>query len=95
MDPLISAEPAAAGLALYRKVRGDKPVTGVIYTHSHIDHFGGVGGVSGAADRAAPILAPEGFMAEAVAENVYAGTAMARARLHVRRPAARRRTGLP
>ncbi|ACU75676.1 beta-lactamase domain protein [Catenulispora acidiphila DSM 44928] len=77
VDPLVSAEPAAAGLALYRKVRGDKPVTGVIYTHSHIDHFGGVGGVLEPGSKA-PILAPDGFMAEAVSENVYAGTAMLR-----------------
>ena len=77
VDPLVSAETAAAGLALYRKVRGDKPVTGVVYTHSHIDHFGGVEGVLEAGSKA-PILAPEGFMAEAVSENVYAGTAMLR-----------------
>jgi alkyl sulfatase BDS1-like metallo-beta-lactamase superfamily hydrolase len=77
VDPLVSAEPAAAALALYRKVRGDKPVTGVIYTHSHIDHFGGVGGVLEPGSTV-PILAPEGFMAEAVSENVYAGTAMLR-----------------
>ena len=50
IDPLISAECAAAALALYRKHRGDRPVTGVIYTHSHADHFGGVDG--GAARRA-------------------------------------------
>lgn len=42
IDPLISAECAAAGLALYRKHRGERPVTGMIYTHSHGDHFGGV-----------------------------------------------------
>lgn len=77
VDPLISAETAAAGLALYRRVRGDRPVTGVLFTHSHIDHFGGVDGVL-APDSTAPILAPEGFMREAVAENVYAGTAMLR-----------------
>jgi alkyl sulfatase BDS1-like metallo-beta-lactamase superfamily hydrolase len=45
IDPLISAETAAASIALYRKNRGDRPVTGVIYTHSHADHFGGVNGV--------------------------------------------------
>ncbi|MFE9428343.1 alkyl/aryl-sulfatase [Kitasatospora sp. NPDC006697] len=77
VDPLISAECAAAGLALYRRVRGDRPVTGVIYTHSHIDHFGGIRGVLEEGSTA-PILAPEGFMAESVAENVYAGTAMLR-----------------
>jgi alkyl sulfatase BDS1-like metallo-beta-lactamase superfamily hydrolase len=77
VDPLISAETAAAGLALYRRVRGEKPVTGVLFTHSHLDHFGGIEGVLPPGSTA-PILAPEGFMREAVAENVYAGTAMLR-----------------
>ena len=44
IDPLISAETAAAALALYRTHRGDRPVTAVIYTHAHVDHFGGVRG---------------------------------------------------
>ncbi|MBB5915663.1 alkyl sulfatase BDS1-like metallo-beta-lactamase superfamily hydrolase [Nocardia transvalensis] len=78
IDPLISAECAAAGIALYREHRGDRPVTGVIYTHSHGDHFGGVDGVLPDGPGDVPILAPAGFMAEAVAENVYAGTAMNR-----------------
>lgn len=75
IDPLISTETAAAALALYRRHRGDRPVTAVIYTHSHIDHFGGVEGV---VSEPVPILAPEGFMEHAVSENVYAGTAMLR-----------------
>jgi alkyl sulfatase BDS1-like metallo-beta-lactamase superfamily hydrolase len=78
IDPLISAECAVAGIALYRKHRGDKPVTGVIYTHSHADHFGGVMGVLPDGGRDVPILAPEGFMEHAVSENVYAGPAMNR-----------------
>ncbi|MBF6174196.1 alkyl/aryl-sulfatase [Nocardia blacklockiae] len=78
IDPLISTECAAAGLALYREHRGDRPVTGVIYTHSHGDHFGGVGGVLPDGPGEVPILAPAGFMTEAVSENVYAGTAMTR-----------------
>ncbi|MEV0332722.1 alkyl sulfatase dimerization domain-containing protein [Nocardia sp. NPDC050717] len=78
IDPLISAECAAAGLKLYREHRGDRPVTGVIYTHSHGDHFGGVDGVLPDGRGDVPILAPVGFMAEAVSENVYAGTAMTR-----------------
>jgi alkyl sulfatase BDS1-like metallo-beta-lactamase superfamily hydrolase len=81
IDPLTSAEPAAAALALYRQHRGDRPVVGVIYTHSHVDHFGGVKGVTSQADVDAgrcPIIAPDGFMEHAVAENVYAGTAMGR-----------------
>ncbi len=81
IDPLISAETAAAALALYREHRGDRPVTAVIYSHSHIDHFGGVKGVTtleAVAGGECAIIAPEGFMEHAVAENVYAGTAMAR-----------------
>ncbi len=81
IDPLISAETAAAGLALYRAHRGNRPVTGLIYSHSHIDHFGGALGVTTAQDVAAgrcPVLAPVGFLEHAVAENIYAGTAMAR-----------------
>jgi alkyl sulfatase BDS1-like metallo-beta-lactamase superfamily hydrolase len=77
IDPLISQEVAAAALALYRTHRGDRPVTAVIYTHSHIDHFGGVLGVVDA-DTTVPIYAPEHFLDHAVAENVYAGTAMLR-----------------
>ena len=78
IDPLISAETAAAGLALYRRNRGDRPVTGVIYTHSHADHFGGVNGVLPEGAGGVPILAPEGFLEHAVSENVYAGVAMTR-----------------
>ncbi|MCI2956624.1 MBL fold metallo-hydrolase [Agromyces atrinae] len=81
IDPLISTETAAAALALYREHRGDRTVVAVIYTHSHIDHFGGVFGVTTQADVDAGrvlIVAPEGFVEHAVAENVYAGTAMSR-----------------
>jgi len=77
IDPLLGAETAAAGLALYRRERGDRPVTAVIYTHAHIDHFGGVLGVVDA-DTDVPIVAPEHFLEHAVSENVYAGTAMLR-----------------
>ncbi|MCU1642084.1 MAG: hypothetical protein JWN03_2359 [Nocardia sp.] len=81
IDPLVSAETAAAGLKLYREHRGDKPVTGLIYTHSHVDHFGGARGVTTIEDVEAgrcPVIAPAGFLEHAVAENVYAGTAMSR-----------------
>ena len=81
IDPLISAETAAAALALYRKHRGDRPVVAVIHTHSHVDHFGGVKGVVSQDDVDAgtvQIIAPEGFVEHAIAENVYAGPAMAR-----------------
>jgi alkyl sulfatase BDS1-like metallo-beta-lactamase superfamily hydrolase len=81
LDPLIGQETAAAALELYREHRGDRPVTGIIYTHSHVDHFGGVKGVTTQEDVDAgrvQVLAPEGFTEHAVSENVYAGTAMGR-----------------
>jgi alkyl sulfatase BDS1-like metallo-beta-lactamase superfamily hydrolase len=81
IDPLISTEVARAGLALYRQVRGDRPVTAVIYSHSHTDHHGGVRGVVDEAEVSAgrvPIWAPDRFMEEIVSENVLAGTAMIR-----------------
>lgn len=81
IDPLLSAETAAAALDLYFANRGEKPVKAVIYSHSHADHFGGVRGVVDEADVEAGtvrIFAPEGFMEHAIAENVLAGNAMAR-----------------
>ncbi len=81
IDPLISTETAAAALALYREHRGERPVVGLLYTHSHVDHFGGARGVVSDEDVAAgriPVLAPEGFLEHAVSENVFAGPAMAR-----------------
>ncbi|MGW7090946.1 alkyl/aryl-sulfatase [Streptomyces sp. NPDC054874] len=78
IDPLISAETAAAALALYREHRGDRPVTGLIYTHSHGDHFGGSRGVLPHGHAPVPVIAPAGFLEHAVAENVYAGGAMTR-----------------
>lgn len=81
IDPLTTAEPARAALALARRTVGDKPVKAVIYTHSHADHFGGVRGVVDQADVDAgrvQIIAPDGFVEHAVGENVIAGGAMAR-----------------
>jgi alkyl sulfatase BDS1-like metallo-beta-lactamase superfamily hydrolase len=81
IDPLTSSETAAAALALARRTLGDLPVRAVIYTHSHVDHFGGVRGVVSAEDLAAgrvEIIAPDGFMEHAVSENVIAGNAMGR-----------------
>ncbi|WP_306322247.1 MULTISPECIES: alkyl/aryl-sulfatase [unclassified Streptomyces] len=84
IDPLISAETAAAALKLYRdhsehRDADAKKVTALIYTHPHVDHFGGAYGVlpDGAPD-GVPVIAPEGFLGHAVSENVYAGTAMTR-----------------
>jgi alkyl sulfatase BDS1-like metallo-beta-lactamase superfamily hydrolase len=81
VDPLISVETAAAAWALYREHRGERPILAVIYSHSHVDHFGGVAGIVSPADveaGAVQIFAPAGFMEHAIAENVFAGTAMTR-----------------
>ena len=81
IDPLISTEVARAGLDLYITHRGRRPVTAVIYTHSHTDHYGGVRGVVDEADvraGAVEIIAPAGFMEEIVSENVLAGVPMIR-----------------
>ena len=81
IDPLISTEVARAGLDLYIAHRGRRPVTAVIYTHSHTDHYGGVRGVVDEADvksGAVEVIAPAGFMEEIVSENVLAGTPMIR-----------------
>lgn len=77
IDPLTTSEIAAAALALVNEKLGVRPVTGVIYTHSHGDHFGGSAGVV-AMDTNVPVIAPAGFMAEVVSENVIAGPSMAR-----------------
>lgn len=81
VDPLTTAEIAAAALALVNEKLGARPVTGVIYTHSHGDHFGGSAAVVAMADAAAgkvPVIAPANLMAEAISENVIAGPAMTR-----------------
>jgi alkyl sulfatase BDS1-like metallo-beta-lactamase superfamily hydrolase len=81
VDPLTGAEAARAAMALVTEKLGKRPVVAVIYTHSHVDHFGGVLGVVSPADVAAgkvAIIAPEGFLEHAVAENVIAGPAMLR-----------------
>lgn len=81
IDPLISREVAQAGLDLYYAHRPKKPVVAVMYTHSHIDHYGGVKGVVSEDDVKAgkvKIIAPAGFLEESISENVYAGNAMSR-----------------
>lgn len=79
VDPLLATETAHAALQLVRQKLGDKPVTGLIYTHSHSDHFGGaLGVVDAAAAKSIPIIAPDRFLEEVVAENLIAGNAMMR-----------------
>ena len=81
VDTLTSIEGARAGLALYQKHRGPRPVVAIIYTHTHGDHWGGARGVVSDADVRSgrvPIIAPNLFMEFAVSENVIAGQAMLR-----------------
>ena len=81
IDPLTVAETARAALDLYYRNRPHKPVAAVIYSHTHVDHFGGVRGVIDEADVKAgkvKVFAPAGFMEHVMSENVYAGTAMSR-----------------
>ncbi|HEV3173634.1 MAG TPA: alkyl sulfatase dimerization domain-containing protein [Actinocrinis sp.] len=81
VDPLVSEECAAAALKLYYSYRPYRPIGAVIYTHCHVDHYGGVGGVISQQDvdsKKVQVIAPAGFMDHAVSENVYAGVAMAR-----------------
>ena len=80
-DPLMTKETATSALELYYKNRPKKPVVAVIYSHSHADHYGGVKGVINQDDVKSgkvKVYAPEGFLAEAISENVYAGNAMSR-----------------
>lgn len=81
VDPLTTRETAAAALELVNNTLGHRPVTGLIYTHSHADHFGGARGVLNEEDakaREVPILAPQGFSLHAASENLLAGNQMSR-----------------
>lgn len=81
IDPLTTREVAAAALELVNETLGERPVSAVIYSHSHADHFGGVRGVASLEDVQSgrtQVIAPEHFMEEAASENVMAGGAMQR-----------------
>lgn len=81
VDPLTSVEVARAAFELLTEHAGKKTVLAVIYSHSHVDHYGGVGGVTSAVEAASgavKIIAPEGFLEHAVSENIIAGPAMLR-----------------
>ena len=85
-DPLISAETAKAAYDLVTQHLGKRPVVAVIYSHSHVDHYGGVRGVVDEADVKAgkvQILAPEHFTEHAISENVIAGNAMSRRAIYM------------
>lgn len=81
VDPLTARETAAYALDFARQHLGDKPIKAILFTHSHIDHFGGALGVASAEEVSAqeiPVIAPVGFMEAATRENIIAGIAMAR-----------------
>lgn len=81
VDTLTSRESAAAALAFARQHLGNKAVSAIVFTHSHVDHFGGALGIISQqelAQRKIPIVASEGFMEEATSENLMVGTAMGR-----------------
>lgn len=81
IDSLISNECARAALEIYRKHRdpeGKRKVAGMIYSHSHGDHYMGAGGVLLDETPNIPVIAPDGFMEAIMSESVLAGPAMRR-----------------
>lgn len=81
VDPLTTKETAAAAMQLVEKQLGKRPISAILFTHSHIDHFGGVFGISSAEKIAAEqtrLIAPAHFMEEATSENIIAGVPMSR-----------------
>ncbi len=80
-DPLMSVECSQAAMALVKEQLGDYPIMGIVISHPHVDHYGGICGIISkeeAAERQIPIIVPEGFEEHAVKENVYTGNAVAR-----------------
>jgi len=81
VDPLTTLETTQSAMAFAQQHLGKITLSAVIFTHSHIDHFGGVLSLINAqqaAENNIPIIAPAGFMHEAVSENIVAGPAMMR-----------------
>ena len=86
VDTLTARETATAAMAFARQHLGNKPVSAVVFTHSHADHFGGALGVISAEDakaRKVPVVAPLGFMEEATSENLLMGMAMGRRSMYM------------
>ena len=80
-DPLMSCECSRASFQLVTDNLGERPVMGIVMSHPHVDHYGGIKGIVSeeeVAERSIPIIVPQGFAEHAVAENVYAGNAMGR-----------------
>ncbi len=86
VDPLTAKETSKAAFDFAQKHLGNKPITAILFTHSHIDHFGGALGLVTAAQvkqQGIRVIAPEGFMEEATSENIIAGTAMSRRSMYM------------
>ncbi|MCC2865419.1 alkyl/aryl-sulfatase [Hominibacterium faecale] len=80
-DPLMSTECSKAAMQLVDKELGRKPIKGIVMSHPHVDHYGGIKGIVSAEEvkrDKIPIIVPQGFEEHAVSENVYAGNAMGR-----------------
>ena len=80
-DPLMSCECSRAAFQLVTDNLGERPVMGIVMSHPHVDHYGGIKGIVSeeeVAERSIPVIVPQGFAEHAVAENVYAGNAMGR-----------------
>ena len=91
-DVLMCKENMKAAKELMENRFGPLDIKAVLYSHSHVDHFGGVEGVitreqvadaklslkKQLASGKTLVLAPAGFLKHAISENVYAGIAMAR-----------------
>lgn len=87
VDPLTARETASKALLFAQEHLGKKPIKAILFTHSHIDHFGGVQGIlqhlSDEEKSTLRIIAPAGFEEEATSENIIAGTAMTRRAMYM------------
>lgn len=80
-DPLMSVECSKAALQLVNEELGEYPITGIVISHPHVDHYGGIKGIVSeeeVKEKNIPIIVPDGFAEHAVSENIYAGAAMGR-----------------
>jgi alkyl sulfatase BDS1-like metallo-beta-lactamase superfamily hydrolase len=85
-DPMISIETAKAAYELVTANLGQRPVVAVVYSHSHLDHYGGARGLASDEDFTSgriKVFAPHGFTEHVISENVIAGNAMSRRAIYM------------